>query len=103
MEEQIDTPETVLESIRTGQYDKQLRDILRVGRERLERIGFNTIMALQIGSRVKIIAPNKQYNHQVGTVRKIKLKKVVVDFDQLLIGTNFQKNVNCPVSILEAI
>ncbi len=86
----------VVLAIQTGAFDNNLRHISEAIKQRREMSAHKLIMSLRLGTRVIVKIDGSQIH---GVVRKIKLKKAVVDFDEPFQG--WHHNVLVPASMME--
>lgn len=102
--EEIDTPETVAESIRSGNYDNHLGTIIRAARDRKERLAITLGHQLTIGQRVVITSGRPHYIiGEKATVVRVMQKYVNIKFERSLGRFTTNNVVHCPMSMVRAI
>jgi len=102
MSESIDTVETVVQSIREGQYDQDLRSIQHALHERKAQLTMRLAVTLQRGDKVRIVSGRPQYIvGATATVTDVMQKYCRIDLDQP--AGNYHRGIRCPISMLARI
>lgn len=100
--ESIDTPETVLESIRRGEYDAHLAKIRFEVNSREKYVAYVAGHALRVGDRVMMASGRPKYMiGMAGTVKKVLQTYIVMDFDEPC--GRFHRNMRMPMTIVKKI
>lgn len=99
----IDTPETVIESIRSGQYDKALVELSSTVSQRLKDTAWQRTQSFRPGDRVKFIAGRPHYLiGSAGTVERVMSTYISVRLDRP-IGKFDTRPIRCPINCMEKI
>lgn len=102
MSESIDTVETVIQSIREGQYDNDLAMIREALQFRKEQLTMRLAVTLQRGDKVRITSGRPQYIiGATATVVDVMQKYCRIDLDQPV--GNYHRGIRCPISMLTRI
>jgi hypothetical protein len=105
---QIDDDATVIESIRTGQYDASIRPLAEVVADRLRYLKGREIMSKsntwKPGDKVKVIGGRPHYLiGSTATIKKVMNTYVLIKLHQDIGKFKMHHDIRCPMSILEKI
>lgn len=104
VEESIDTPETVLESIRTGQYDNHLDSMLDALFYRRKSVNLSRVASMKIGDTVEIVNGRPHYLHGVrAKVTDVMQTWCKIQLFQTIGKFNAGVNIRCPMTMLKIV
>jgi hypothetical protein len=102
--EPIDTADTVIKSILTGEYDQQLAQIRSAVMERKERIDLTRGRSLRIGDRVRIISGRPRYFiGSIATVTDVMQTYIRIKIDKDVGRFSAGADIRCPMAVVEKV